>query len=61
MGYTYFWNINIKDQMGGTHSMYINDINACRISTRKHERKIKLRRRRLTGKMVLKFILENTE
>jgi len=51
-----FWNINIKDQMGGAHSMYMNDINACKISSRKHERKIKLRRRRLTEKMALKFI-----
>jgi hypothetical protein len=47
--------------MGGAHSMYMNDINACRISSRKHEKKIKLRRCRLTGKLVLKFILKNME
>ena len=41
--------------------MYMNDINACRISSRKHEMKIKLRICRLSGKIVLKFILKNME
>jgi hypothetical protein len=47
--------------MGEAHSIYMNYINACRISSRKHEMKIKLRRCRLNGKMVLKFILKNME